>query len=228
MLDLCSLLSSSGREGEALEQFNSNVNLSAITTPLGYADSGNEGKSHGFGALLAASALTPVHLMLRLGELQAARQLLTDNLPSSSHQEGPGNVRAVKVRILVSFASIKFIGPRRTSIISLGEYKTNLSALNLQLPPGSVASALALQAEVALGLMSREVADGGGDAAEIKRLALEARWSAAGSLRELQGSSEWLAGGRKGKATASAYWLLGRAELARGKADKAAEALAKV
>ena len=86
---------------------------------------------------------------------------------------------------------------------------------------------MAMQAEAALGLMSQEMAASGSDAvAGLKRLALEARWSAAGSLREL--SSERYGGSKRGGADASAYWLLGRAELARGKADKAAEALTKV
>lgn len=73
--------------------------------------------------------------------------------------------------------------------------------------------------------MAQEAAAGGGDISGSKRLALEARWSAAGSLRELAAERH---AGRKGEAEASAYWLLGRSELARGKADKAAEALAKV
>ena len=103
---------------------------------------------------------------------------------------------------------------------------TSPDSHHLQLPPGSVASALALQAEAALGLMAQEAAAaGGGDVSGSKRLALEARWSAAGSLRELAAERH---AGRKGEAEGSAYWLLGRSELARGKADKAAEALAKV
>ena len=100
-----------------------------------------------------------------------------------------------------------------------------------QLPPGSVAAALALQAQCSLGLAARE-AEAGGDAATGKRLVLEARWAAAGSLRELGGRlpTATTGGGGRGDAgaVAAASLLLGRAELARGRAEKAVEEMGKV
>ena len=73
----------------------------------------------------------------------------------------------------------------------------------------------------------------GGDAATGKRLVLEARWAAAGSLRELGGrlptaTTGGGGGGGDAGAVAAASLLLGRAELARGRADKAVEEMGKV
>ena len=97
LLELCSLLASSGREKEALEHFYSSgsddqASGTAVSTAAGQGSLASRGGA-GFGALLAASALTPVHLLLRLGELQAARQLLADLLPSAQSQQldSPGS-----------------------------------------------------------------------------------------------------------------------------------------
>lgn len=60
----------------------------------------------------------------------------------------------------------------------------------------------------------------------VKRLALEARWAASGSIRQLQATGS--ASGYAGEEAALVHLLLGQAELARGRVDKAVEDLGKV
>lgn len=101
LIELCSLLASSGREKEALEQFNKDINATGEGGATVAITRQGAQESKGFGALLAASALTPVHLMLRLGEIQAARQLLADGPLSSTQldsqvQGGGGAIRQVR------------------------------------------------------------------------------------------------------------------------------------
>ncbi len=108
-----------------------------------------------------------------------------------------------------------------------------------------MAAALALQARLALGQAEKEQAaeEGPADAAAARRLVLEARWAAAGSLRELQqlqrggcAPAAAAAAGRGGKGgehgeargAALAQLLLGQAELAAGKTERGVEALLKV
>lgn len=142
----------------------------------------------------------PLQLLLRLGDLQSARSLVDTLLEAGP----PTNVTG---------------GP-------VGK-----------LPACSVASALVLQSYVALyqGEKERtgtEDAAAGThmpDAATIKRLLLEARWAAAGSLRELQGHpfSAVMRDGSGSREQAVAHTLLAQSELARGRPEKAADGLGK-
>ena len=79
LLEYSSLLARTGREQDAMKLLGSCSPIPAVA------------QSHPASALLAASALLPVHLQLQLGELEATRQLLDALLPqqpSSCSQQG--------------------------------------------------------------------------------------------------------------------------------------------
>jgi hypothetical protein len=99
----------------------------------------------------------------------------------------------------------------------------------LQVPEASWNAGLALQAVAALGLAAQQEAgmlEGDGEASSVvKRLALEARWAASSSRKELMLQiSQGCAADASGS-MAFACLLLGQAELLRGKTDKGKEAL---
>ncbi len=75
LLEYVSLLASTGREHEALKL-------------LGDARPAPPAQQQQGSVLLAASALAPAKLLLQLGELQAARQLLVDELPPQQQLAG--------------------------------------------------------------------------------------------------------------------------------------------
>eukprot|EP00798_Chlamydomonas_sp_ICE-L_P028093 gene28093-31201_t len=98
-----------------------------------------------------------------------------------------------------------------------------------ELPQASQPAAYAIHALLALRQHERGGAAGAADSGEeaAKKLVLEARWAISTALRLLPKSSA--ASNVGGAASQASYWLLlARAELARGRADKAAEALHQV
>lgn len=224
LVECASLLASTGQE-EAARQL-----LSSALQGGSLADKPS-GSDPQVSSLMGAAALLPAKLLLDLQELEAARQLLVDELlqqgPTAQQQGGDiGKVRltaqALRGCWCCCWAQQVIEGPLSNCV--------GFTHACAQVPAGAVAAALALQARVALqGAASEEgeaVAAGGEVSPAAKRLVLEARWAASGSTRQLQATGS--TSGYAGEEAALVHLLLGQAELARGRMDKAVEDLGKV